>query len=152
MTQSQVMTSSIVSHDPMSCHIWSKNDKWLKKAPNIAMLSRMQMKSIKIRIMNSSLKWLTWIFTKIILLPKKLRNWTFYVTFYFFFVQNTRQYVVETCLEIWHAKFPVDISILGKHVTRAAEFTIFKRLRLRLRLQPENIDSDSNSDSTSTPA
>ena len=74
----------------------------------------MQMESTKRRRIKSSLEWLSLIFPKMILSPKKYR-----LKFrYFFKVQNfqqTVQYVVEPCLDIWHAKFQVDICIFGKH-------------------------------------
>ena len=47
-------------------------------------------------------------------------------------------------------RYPLSSIFLLCISARAAESTIFKRLRLQLRLRPGNIDSDSNSASTPT--
>ena len=80
----------------------------------------MQIKSVKRRRMESSLKWLSRIFPEFpdfSPLNKKLK---FYVTFVKMlnFPKKTWIYVVERYLDFWLAKFQVDISIFDKHIAQ----------------------------------
>ena len=55
------------------------------------------------------------------IMGKKLE---FYITFSkmqkFQNFQKNGQYIVELYLDIWHAKFQVDMSIFGKHIAQKA--------------------------------
>ena len=79
------------------------------------------MKSNKSHRIKISLKWLYRIFQKKIFWPHKVKKWNLYTTFYkikFFKISKSRKYAVEPCLNIWHAKFQVDISVFGKHIAQ----------------------------------
>ena len=54
-----------------------------------------------------------------IFLPKKLKNWCLYNIFPKSKIKRTTAlHVVEPCLDIWHAKYQVDISIFDKHIAQ----------------------------------